>query len=80
MKMNIHSLTIRDVKKEDNVALAQIIRNTLTEFGANRQGTVFYDASTDAMYELFQTPQSAYFVAELNGVVVEGQEYFQLKD
>ncbi len=76
MKMNIHSLTIRDVKKEDNVALAQIIRNTLTEFGANRQGTVFYDASTDAMYELFQTPQSAYFVAELNGVVVGGAGIF----
>lgn len=74
--MNIHSLNLRDVKKDDNVALAQIIRDTLTEFGANRPGTVYYDASTDALYELFQTPQSAYFVAELNGSIVGGAGIF----
>lgn len=74
--MNIHSLNIRDVKREDNVALAQLIRDTLTEFGANRPGTVFYDASTDALFELFQTPKSAYFVAELNGSIVGGAGIF----
>jgi putative acetyltransferase len=35
----------------------------LAEFGANKPGTVFFDPTTDALYELFRTPGSVYFVA-----------------
>lgn len=57
-------INIRPIAPGDNKAIAQIIRNTLTEFKANHPGTVYYDASTDHLYELFQTPGSAYWVAE----------------
>ena len=55
---------IRLIRKNDSAALAAIIRNTLEEFGANYAGTVYYDSSTDHLYELFQRKISIYFVAE----------------
>ena len=64
--------TIRRIQAADNPFLSRIIKNTLEEFGANHPGTVYIDASTDALYELFQEEGSAYFVAELNGEIVGG--------
>lgn len=64
---------IRPIQPSDNPALAKIIRDTLTEFDANHPGTVYYDATTDALFELFQRPLSAYYVAESdNGKIVGG--------
>jgi putative acetyltransferase len=57
---------IRQIKSSDNPFLANIIRNTLAEFGANHPGTVYYDAVTDSLFELFQKPLSVYYVAETN--------------
>ncbi|HNX56981.1 MAG TPA: GNAT family N-acetyltransferase [Prolixibacteraceae bacterium] len=57
-------MNIRAIKATDNKDLAEIVRTTLVEFGANHPGTVFFDSTTDALYELFQQPKSAYFVAE----------------
>jgi putative acetyltransferase len=54
---------IRPIQPTDNTALASIVRNALAEFGANKPGTVYYDPTTDALYELFQTPGSFYLVA-----------------
>jgi putative acetyltransferase len=45
---------------------------TLAEFGANHPGTVYYDPTTDALYELFQKNGSIYYVAELNGELIGG--------
>ncbi len=39
------------------------MRNALAEFGANKPGTVFFDPTTDHLYELFQEPGAKYFVA-----------------
>jgi putative acetyltransferase len=66
------SFQIRTIEPEDNPALAAIIRNTLAEFGANRPGTVYFDPTTDALYELFRKPRSTYFVALKNGHVMGG--------
>ena len=55
---------IRPIQPSDNPFLARIVRDTLTEFGANHPGTVYYDATTDALSELFQKPRSVYYVAE----------------
>jgi putative acetyltransferase len=63
---------IRSIKSSDNQSLATIIRSTLEEFGANHPGTVFYDASTDSLFEVFNTEKSAYFVAEIDGKIVGG--------
>ena len=66
------SVHIRPIQPQDNAALAVIVRTSLAEFGANKPGTVFYDLTTDALYELFQTKGSFYFVAEENGKLLGG--------
>ncbi len=72
----MQSVDIRTIEPADNPALAIIIRHTLAEFGANHPGTVYYDSSTDALYDLFQTPGSTYFVAGLNGKLLGGAGIF----
>ena len=56
-------INIRTIQPEDNPGIARIIRNSLAEFGANRPGTVYFDSSTDHLFDLFQTPRSVYYVA-----------------
>jgi putative acetyltransferase len=67
---------IRPIVLQDNQVIANVIRETLAEFGANHPGTVYYDASTDHLYELFQQEGSAYWVVEDNGVVKGGGGIF----
>lgn len=62
----------RDIRPEDNPALANIVRGTLAEFGANHPNTVYYDPTTDTLFEIFQTARSKYFIAELDGKMVGG--------
>ncbi len=69
-------ITIRPIQPSDNAALAIIIRRALEEFGANHPGTVYYDASTDALSELFRERGSAYFVALINDEVAGGGGIF----
>jgi len=70
------NITIRPIQPSDNAALAVIIRSALEEFGANHPGTVYYDASTDALYELFREPRSGYFVALADDKIVGGGGIF----
>lgn len=72
IKVMEHHIHIREIEQGDNAAIASIIRTTLEEFGANHPGTVYYDASTDALYELFRMPGSVYYIALLNGEIVGG--------
>jgi len=65
-------MQIRTILQSDNSALAKIIRATLTEFGANHPGTVYYDESTDHLFELFQNPRSVYFVAQTDDGQIMG--------
>jgi putative acetyltransferase len=67
---------IRLIQPTDNAALAVIIRDSLSEFGANKPGTVFYDPTTDALYELFQSPGSFYLVAENSNQLLGGAGIF----
>lgn len=66
------AIDIRTILPADNPALALIVRNTLAEFGANRPGTVYYDPTTDALYELFRKPRSIYYVAVKDGMIMGG--------
>ncbi|HNR16944.1 MAG TPA: GNAT family N-acetyltransferase [Chitinophagaceae bacterium] len=66
------NVTVRPIQPSDNTFIAKIIRDTLAEFGANHPGTVYYDPTTDALYELFQKEKSAYNIAEINGKIVGG--------
>lgn len=65
-------ILIRRIEPADNPSIAAIIRQTLKEFGANHPGTVYYDETTDHLYELFQQERSAYNIALINGQIVGG--------
>lgn len=77
MSIPIDSILIRSIQPADNPAMAKIIRNALEEFGANKPGTVYYDDTTDALFELFDANQgSHYWVAEYEQEIVGGAGIF----
>ena len=75
----MNNITIRTIQPTDNAALAKIIRSTLEEFGAVRKNTVYYEETTDHLYDLFQHPRAIYWVAEVNGEVVGGAGIYPTK-
>lgn len=71
--MQINGVQIRTIQPEDNAALAKIVRDTLAEFGANKPGTVYYDPTTDHLFEVFNSASgSIYFIAEQDGEMLGG--------
>lgn len=70
------NIYIRPIHVDDNTEIAAIIRKILTEFGANKPGTVFFDPTTDHLSQLFSVKDSAYFVALANGKIVGGSGIF----
>ncbi len=72
----MENVFIRTIQPGDNKALAVIVRNTLAEFGANRPGTVYYDPTTDTLYQVFQKERSIYHVALINNEIVGGAGIF----
>ena len=72
MQKSSAQITIRPIQQVDNAALAVIIRSALKEFGAAKPGTVYYDPTTDALFELFQKRGSVYYVALMDGTIVGG--------
>lgn len=66
---------IRPIAPEDNRVLADIIINSLLEFGASGEGFACNDTETQAMYEAYQEPGRKYFTllnAETQEVVGGG--------
>ncbi|NLJ42421.1 MAG: GNAT family N-acetyltransferase [Bacteroidales bacterium] len=70
--MDINEITYRNIGRNDNKELADLIRSVFREFGIDRPGTVYFDPTTDALYELFRIPGSVYWVAEANGSLAGG--------
>lgn len=68
----MQQILIRTILPDDNMALAKIIRDTLTEFKANKPGTVYFDETTDHLSDVFKISNSIYFVAELNSEIMGG--------
>ncbi len=66
------SVLIRPIRPEDNPDIARIIRKTLEEYNSAIHGTAYFDKSLDDMYAAYQEVGTAYFVAEIDGVVVGG--------
>jgi putative acetyltransferase len=67
-----NNISIRQIAFRDNGHVAAIVRSSLAEFGANKPGTVFFDDTTDHLYEVFQKHGSIYFVAEQGGQILGG--------
>ena len=71
------TIQIRPIEQKDNIDIAKVIRGALEEFGANKPGTVYFDPTTDALFELFNnTPGSFYFIAEKDHQLVGGAGIF----
>lgn len=66
------TILIRLIQPKDNTALARIIRDALAEFNANKPGTVYFDSTTDQLYQLFESGKGVYHVALINGHVAGG--------
>jgi putative acetyltransferase len=72
--------TIRRITPGDDPALASIIRRTLEEYNAVKPGTVYFDETTDHLYDVFQSEKSCYFIVEANGQIYGGAGIFPTKD
>lgn len=72
-------LHIRLIEREDNKAVARIIKEVLESFGANKEGFASKDPETDQMFETYQKPGTAYYVAMLDDAVVGGAGIGKLK-
>ena len=68
----MNNFLIRNIQPSDNSALAKVVKDTMAEFGVNRPNTVYFDPTTDALYELFKKERSVYNVTEVNGEIVGG--------
>jgi putative acetyltransferase len=66
------NIGIRPIEKKDNQNVAGLIRSVLREFKIDRPGTVYFDPATDHLFELFETPESVYWVLEENGKITGG--------
>ncbi|MGB1448233.1 MAG: GNAT family N-acetyltransferase [Flavobacteriaceae bacterium] len=65
-------ISIREVREEDNVALAAVIRAVLIDIGVPKVGTAYADPELDFMFEAYQKERSAYFVLLEDEQVVGG--------
>lgn len=70
--MNVLDITLRTIEKRDNKELAELIRSVFREFKIDKPGTVYFDPTTDNLFELFRTPGSEYWIAEMDGRIVGG--------
>nr|WP_286339460.1 GNAT family N-acetyltransferase [Ferrimonas sp. YFM] len=65
-------MKIREICAKDNSQLAEIIREVLAEFGADRPGFAWQDPELDALSLAYQNEGYRYWVAELDGRIVGG--------
>jgi len=72
-------MLIRKIIKDDNAAMASIIRDSLLEFNAAKPGTVYFDETTDHLSDVFTENRSAYFVVELDNEIAGGCGFFPTK-
>jgi putative acetyltransferase len=70
------NISIRPIRASDNTFIAAIIRKILFEFGANKPGTVYFDPTTDNLFQLFSIQNAAYYILEADGNIVGGSGVF----
>lgn len=70
------AIHIRPIEQKDNVGIAVIIRQSLKDFNAHKPGTVYFDATTDTMWENFKVNRSRYIVLEENDQLAGGCGFY----
>jgi putative acetyltransferase len=63
------SITFRLIEERDNKEIAELIRTVFREFNIHRPGTVYFDPTTDNLFQLFRMPGSEYWIAEENNII-----------
>ena len=63
---------IRDIQPQDNAQLAAVIRQILTEFGANRPGFAWSDPELDNLSAAYTSQGAVYYVVIVQGAIVGG--------
>jgi putative acetyltransferase len=70
--MTNSNITFRNIEKTDNKELAELIRKVFREFKIDKPGTVYFDPTTDNLFQLFRARGSEYWIAEENGTMIGG--------
>jgi len=68
--MNSYDFQLREIQKEDNPKVAEIIRTVMTEYDCVGEGYSIGDPEVDCMFETYSTPQSHYLVLLKNEKIV----------
>jgi len=63
---------IREIQPSDDAAIAAIIRQVLTEFGANRPGFAWADPELDQLSQAYAGDRALYYVVTQNSQVIGG--------
>ena len=63
---------IRQICKNDNLNLSNVIREVLIEIGVPKKGTAYSDPELDFMFETYDKKRSIYYVVENDGKIYGG--------
>lgn len=76
----MNAIEIREIRQEDDHAIAKVIRDVLIEHNVPKVGTAYADPQLDFMFEAYNKPRAVYFVVEENGRIVGGAGIAQLEN
>ena len=68
----MNTVNIREIRQEDDHAIAKVIRDVLIEHNVPKVGTAYADPQLDFMFEAYNAPRSAYFIVEKDGKIIGG--------
>lgn len=70
--MSNDRIIIREIKPEDDLAIACVIRMVLIEMGVPKVGTAYADSALDHMASTYDKENAVYFVVENCGKIIGG--------
>lgn len=76
--MTKEDFIIREISPEDNLQMAEIVREVILEMGAPKVGTAYEDKALDNLHKTYQKEKAIYYVIEHNNKVVGGGGIAQL--
>lgn len=63
---------LREIQPQDDAPIAAIIRQVLTEFGANRPGFAWADPELDHLSQAYQSDRAMYYVVTKDEQIIGG--------
>jgi len=76
----MNTIIIREIKNQDNEAIAELIRSVLIEMNVPKVGTAYADPHLDFLFETYLIPKAVYYIAELEGKILGGAGIMQLEN